>query len=170
MMNVVRAGERTACEMIVNGERERIFVEPSRFLSDVLRVDLGLTGLKVACGMANCGACTVLVDGTPVYSCITLALDCRGRSITTIEGLSKGTELHPIQRTFIEQDALQCGYCTSGQILSMRALLEKNPSPDEAEIREALSGNLCRCGAYVKIIAAGLALANRSKHGSQPDI
>jgi aerobic-type carbon monoxide dehydrogenase small subunit (CoxS/CutS family) len=157
-MKIVRANERVALALNVNGSRERVFVEPMRFLSDVLRDDLGLTGVKTACGMANCGACTVLVDGTPTYSCITLALDCEGRAITTIEGLAQGNELHPVQRAFVEHDALQCGFCTPGQILSMTALLEKNPTPSEEEIRHAMSGNLCRCGAYVKILQAGMSV------------
>lgn len=158
MTKIVHADERVACELTVNGERERVYVEPSRFLSDTLREDLGLTGLKVACGMANCGACTVLVDGMPVYSCITLAIDCEGRSITTIEGLAQGNELHPVQSAFVKYDALQCGFCTSGQILTMSALLEKNPHPTEDELRQGMSGNLCRCGAYVKILETGMKL------------
>lgn len=158
-MKIVGKNERVALDLNVNGSAERVHVEPMRFLSDVLRDDLGLTGVKTACGMANCGACTVLIDGVPTYSCITLALDCEGRAITTIEGLAQENELHPVQHAFIEHDALQCGFCTPGQILSMTALLEKNPSPTEDEIRHALSGNLCRCGAYVKILAAGMALA-----------
>jgi aerobic-type carbon monoxide dehydrogenase small subunit (CoxS/CutS family) len=153
---VVSANEQLAIEFSVNGDRERIQVEPSRVLSNVLRDELGLTGVKVVCGMANCGACTVLLDGTPVYSCIMLAIDCDGRSITTIEGLARDDKLHPVQRAFIEADALQCGFCTPGQILSMCALLEKNPVPTEEELRHAMSGNLCRCGAYVKILQAGL--------------
>ena len=164
-MNVnklVSKNERVMIEIKVNGSLERVAVEPMRYLSYVLRDDLGLTGVKTACGMGNCGACTVLIDGVPTYSCITLALDCDGRSITTIEGLANENELHPVQRAFIEHDALQCGFCTPGQILSMHALLEKNPAPTEQEIRHAMSGNLCRCGAYVKIIEAGLALANQN--------
>ena len=158
-MKIVNRNERVLIEMTVNGSVERVWVESSRFLASVLRDDLGLTGVKTACGMANCGACTVLLDGVPVYSCITLAVDCEGRSITTIEGLANGNEMHPVQTAFMEHDALQCGFCTPGQILSMHALLEKNPTPTEDEIRHAMSGNLCRCGAYVKIIAAGLALS-----------
>ncbi len=176
-MQVIRAEERVAVELNVNGQRERVYVEPSRLLCDVLREDLGLTGLKVACGAANCGACTVLVAdephrntepdagtessevrvvrGTPIYSCITLALDCEGCAITTIEGLARGNELHPVQRAFIQYDALQCGFCTSGQILTMSAFLEKNAAPSEEELRQAMAGNLCRCGAYVKLLEAG---------------
>lgn len=156
MNKIIRSDERVACQMRVNGHDERVYVEPGRFLASVLRDDLGLTGLKVACGMANCGACTVLVDGMPMYSCITLALDCEGGSIITVEGLAKGNELSPVQRAFLEQDALQCGFCTSGQILSMTALLERNPTPSESEIRQAMAGNLCRCGAYVKILHVGM--------------
>lgn len=163
MTKILRSDERTAIEWTMNGERERVYVEPSRFLCDVLREDMGLTGLKVACGMANCGACTVLVDGLPVYSCITLAVDCEGRSITTIEGLSNGNELHPVQKVFLQEDALQCGFCTSGQILTMSALIAKNPSPTEDEIRQEMSGNLCRCGAYIKILAAGRKLAEKGQ-------
>jgi len=159
MTTIVRADERVECEFTVNEQREWVQAHPSRMLSDVLREDLGLTGVKVACGMANCGACTVLLDGTPIYSCITLALDCQGRTITTIEGLAGGNGLHPVQRAFVEQDALQCGFCTPGQILTMSAFLEKNPAPSEDEIRKAMSGNLCRCGAYVKIVQAGLKAA-----------
>lgn len=155
-MKIVRAEERVPCELIVNGAREQVQVAPTSVLCHVLRQDLGLTGVKFACGMANCGACTVLVDGTPVYSCITLALDCEGRAITTIEGLSNGNELHPVQQAFMQYDALQCGFCTPGQILSMSALLEKNSAPTEEEIRQGMSGNLCRCGAYVKILEAGM--------------
>lgn len=164
MTKIIRADERAVIDLTVNGERERVYAEPSRMLSDVLRHDLSLTGLKVGCGMANCGACTVLVDGVPIYSCITLAHDCEGRSITTIEGLSTDNELHPVQRSFVEHDALQCGFCTSGQILTMSALLERNPTPTEEEIRHALTGNLCRCGAYVKILQVGMDYAKTGQN------
>jgi aerobic-type carbon monoxide dehydrogenase small subunit (CoxS/CutS family) len=157
MSKRIGADERAACELLVNGEREVVYCKPSRFLSDVLREDLNLTGVKVACGMANCGACTVLVDGKPMYSCITLAHDCEGRSITTIEGLAQNNTLHPLQRAFVEKDALQCGFCTSGQVLTMSALLEKNPTPTEEEVIKAMAGNLCRCGAYLKILQVGAA-------------
>lgn len=158
-VRIIGKNERVALELNVNGSMERIQVEPMRFLSEVLRDDLGLTGVKTACGLANCGACTVLIDGVPIYSCIALALDCEGRNITTIEGLARSGDLHPVQSAFIKHDALQCGFCTPGQILSMTALLAKNPAPTEEEIRDAMSGNLCRCGAYVKITAAGIELA-----------
>jgi aerobic-type carbon monoxide dehydrogenase small subunit (CoxS/CutS family) len=105
--------------------------------------------------MGNCGACTVHIDGRPMYSCLLLAIDCDGREITTIEGLADGNELDPVQQAFIEHDAFQCGFCTPGQVMSMRALLDQEPTPSEEEIRRAMSGNLCRCGAYQNIIAAG---------------
>lgn len=170
MTRIIRADERTRIEMQVNGTRERVEVTPAQLLCDVLRDDLGLTGLKVACGMANCGACTVLLDGTPVYACITLALDCEGRSVTTIEGLPRGNELHPVQRAFIQEDALQCGFCTPGQILTMSALLEQNPAPSQEEIRQAMVGNLCRCGAYIKILAAATRAAASMAEGNDAPI
>lgn len=168
MGEVIGPEDRVACEMTVNGARERVRVGPGRFLSSVLREDLGLTGVKVACGMANCGACTVLLDGAPILSCITLALDCAGRAVTTIEGLASEGELTAVQRAFIQEDALQCGFCTPGQILSMSALLARNAAPSEDEIREALSGNLCRCGAYVKILRAGARAAELLASSTHP--
>lgn len=163
MTRIIQSTERIVCELRVNGERERVTIPPSRLLCDLLREDLNLTGLKVACGMANCGACTVLVDGEPVYSCITLALDCEGRSVTTIEGLAHENELDPVQRAFIENDAMQCGFCTSGQILTMSAFIAKNPNAGEDDIRQAMSGNLCRCGAYLKILQAGMQLGQGNR-------
>lgn len=162
MSLTINQDEFVTLELVVNGQNERIRITPGTLLTTVLRDKLGLTGVKIACGMANCGACTVLREGVPIYSCITLALDCAGTEITTIEGLAQGADLHPVQRTFIDQDALQCGFCTPGQILSMTALLDRNPTPTEDDIRRALSGNLCRCGAYVKIIKAGLSLAEEN--------
>jgi aerobic-type carbon monoxide dehydrogenase small subunit (CoxS/CutS family) len=141
----------------VNGEPRGFEAEPRRTLLDVLRAELGLTGAKRACDMGNCGACTVLLDGRAVYSCLTLAVECGGRSITTVEGLSSGGpggELDAVQRAFIEADALQCGYCTPGQVMAMRALLNENRNPSDAEIVHAMSGNLCRCGAYAGILRA----------------
>ncbi len=159
MSKIIAPNERTAIKLRVNNQLYAVQVEPMRMLAQVLREDLGLTGTKVACGMANCGACTVLLDGTPVYSCITLALDCDGREVTTIEGLARDGELHPVQQAFIEQDALQCGFCTSGQIMSLAGFLDKHPQPTEDEVRHAVSGNLCRCGAYLKIVKAGMRAA-----------
>jgi xanthine dehydrogenase YagT iron-sulfur-binding subunit len=137
----------------VNGAQYRLEIEPRRTLLDALRTDLGLTGAKKACDMGNCGACTVQLDGNAVYSCLVLAVDCAGREVTTIEGVGNG-ELHPLQAAFIEADAFQCGYCTPGQIMSLKALFDRRPHPSDEEIERALSGNLCRCGAYQHIVDA----------------
>lgn len=138
----------------VNGGDHVVEVEPRRTLVDTLRQDLGLTGAKKACAMGNCGACTVLVDGQAVYACLLLAVDSSGHAITTIEGLAKDGELERIQRAFIEADAFQCGFCTPGQIMSVKALLNETPSPTDEQIVRAVSGNLCRCGAYRNIVRA----------------
>jgi xanthine dehydrogenase YagT iron-sulfur-binding subunit len=137
----------------INGAEHRLEVEPRRTLLDALRTDLKLTGAKKACDMGNCGACTVQLDGRAVYSCLVLAVDCANREVTTIEGVGNG-ELHPLQRAFIEADAFQCGYCTAGQIMSLKALFDATPHPSDEEIERALSGNLCRCGAYQHIVKA----------------
>lgn len=134
----------------VNGSRERLRVEPRRTLLDALRIDLGLTGAKKGCDMGNCGACTVLVDAKAAYSCLVLAVDCVGRAVLTIEGL----EDDPLQRAFAEADALQCGFCTPGQIMSLKALFAADARPSDDQIERALSGNLCRCGAYRNILRA----------------
>lgn len=139
----------------LNGDERALAVEPRRTLLDALRVDLNLTGTKKVCDMGDCGACTVLLDGRAVYSCLTLAVDCEGHEITTIEGLAHGDELDPVQRAFVETDAYQCGFCTPGQIMSVTALLAEQRAPSEEEIRRAVSGNLCRCGAYQNIVRAG---------------
>jgi len=139
--------------LVVNGTDCSIDVEPRRTLLDALRHDLGLTGAKKACDMGNCGACTVLLDGEAVYGCLVLALDCAGRRVTTIEGLGNGS-MDPLQQAFIDADAFQCGYCTPGQIMSLRALFDRTPQPSDDEIERALSGNLCRCGAYPNILKA----------------
>jgi aerobic-type carbon monoxide dehydrogenase small subunit (CoxS/CutS family) len=165
MAEIIAPTQRVQIRMKVNRHTYVVQVEPSRMLAQVLREDLGLPGTKVGCGMANCGACTVLRDGAPIYSCITLVVDCEGSELTTIEGLSSGNELHPVQRAFIEQDAFQCGFCTSGQILTLAALLEQHQKPSEGEIRGAMAGNLCRCGAYLKIVKAGLRAAEMMKAG-----
>ena len=145
----------------VNGADRPLAVDPRRTLVDALRDDLGLTGAKKACGMGDCGACTVIVDGRNVYACLMLAVDCAGRAITTVEGLAQDGELDPIQRAFVEADAFQCGFCTSGQIMSVKALLQANPAPDDATIAKAVSGNLCRCGAYRNILRAARMAAGR---------
>lgn len=136
-------------------------VEPRRTLLDALREDLRLTGAKPGCNMGQCGACTVLLDGEAVYSCLLLAIECQGRAITTIEGLAHGDTLDPVQQAFIDHDALQCGFCTPGQVLALKALLLRNQQPSDEEIERAMSGNLCRCGAYPKIMAAARSLAGR---------
>lgn len=142
-------------------------VEPRRTLLDLLRHDLGLTGAKKVCDMGNCGACTVMLDGRTVYACLTLAIDCEGREIRTIEGLADGMDLDPVQQAFIEEDAFQCGYCTPGQIMSMRALLDENPDPSDDDIVRAVSGNLCRCGAYAHIARAGRRAAELRKQEAE---
>ncbi len=156
---VVRGPGKTPIRLIVNGETREVLVEPRRTLLDALRKDIGLTGTKKACDEGTCGACTVLLDGKPIYACMALALECDGRSIETIEGLARDGQLHPIQQAFIEEDALQCGFCTPGQIMSVKALLDENPTPTLEEVKRALSGNLCRCGAYPKIFKAAVRAA-----------
>ena len=143
----------------VNGWRQTIEVEPRRTLVEALRVDLGLTGTKLVCDMGNCGACTVLVDGVAVYSCLMLAIDCAGKSISTVEGLSAGGTLDRLQQAFVDHDALQCGFCTPGQLMAAHALLRRNPHPTKDEVVAEMSGNLCRCGAYRGIVKAVLAAA-----------
>ncbi len=159
-------------ELTVNGDRYEVAVEPSRSLAEVLREDLGLTGTKIGCNQGDCGACTVIIDGRSVVSCTTLAVEAQHREITTIEGLASSLQnLHPIQEAFVEHGAVQCGFCTSGMIMSAKNLLDKNPSPSEQEIRHALSGNLCRCTGYTKIVeaidAAAGKLAADSDKGEQ---
>jgi len=138
----------------VNGEKHVLMVEPRWTLLHVLRDRLGLTGTKQGCERGECGACTVLIDGVARYSCMTLALEAEGAEITTIEGLMRGDELGPVQQAFRDEDGFQCGYCTPGQIMNAEALLRKNPNPTLEEIREGMSGNLCRCGAYAHIFKA----------------
>lgn len=148
-------------QLSVNGQRHALALEPRRVLLDVLRDDLGLTGAKKVCDMGNCGACTVLVDGRPMYSCLMLALDWREAAITTIEGLGEPGQLDPVQQAFITADAYQCGFCTPGQIMSVKGLLDTTPEPTDAQIMRALSGNLCRCGAYGNIMRAARIAAGR---------
>jgi aerobic-type carbon monoxide dehydrogenase small subunit (CoxS/CutS family) len=141
-------------ELVVNQKRYRLLVDPGRMLLWVLRDELEFTGAKYGCGEGQCGACTVLIDGAPVRSCLTHVSAAAGKEITTIEGLAENGKLHPVQEAFIQTDAMQCGYCTPGMILSSVALLKKTPHPGEPEIRRALQGNICRCGTYPRIIAA----------------
>ncbi len=143
----------------VNGEDLEILVEGHKTLLEVLREDLGLTGTKRGCDLGTCGACTVLIDGKPWLSCLTLATAVQGKKITTIEGLAEDGKLHPLQASFIEKGAIQCGFCTPGMILTAKAFLEENPRPSEEEVKKAISGNLCRCTGYVKIIEAILSVS-----------
>lgn len=145
----------------VNDDVYQLEVRPNRTLLDVIREECGLTGTKQGCGNGECGACTVLLDGEPVNSCLVLALQANGKNVTTIEGLSQRGKLHPIQEAFIARGAVQCGFCTPGMVLSVKALLDKNPNPQEPEIRQALTGNFCRCTGYQKIVEAVQSLANR---------
>jgi carbon-monoxide dehydrogenase small subunit len=149
----------TTLSLSINGERYDLSVEPSRTLLEVLRTDLGLTGTKENCLDAECGVCTVLLDGVAVNACVLLAVRCRDRSIVTIEGLAEGGELHPLQRAFIDHGAVQCGYCIPGMILAAKAYLDEYPAPSEDAVREALAGNLCRCTGYQKIAEAVLSVA-----------
>jgi xanthine dehydrogenase YagT iron-sulfur-binding subunit len=146
----------------VNGDAVTVHVPPHRTLLDTLRETLGLTGAKRVCDEGTCGACTVLIDGGPAYACLTLAVACAGRKIETVEGLSKDG-LHPVQQAFIDHDAYQCGFCTPGQIMSCVGLLRQNAAPTEEDVLRAVSGNLCRCGAYPNIVAAALAASKRTK-------
>lgn len=150
----------------VNGDNYDISVRPHAVLLDVLRDQVELTGTNESCRLGYCGACTVLLDGTPVNSCMVLALDADGRKITTVEGLAHGDALHPLQQAFVEHGAIQCGFCSAGMITSAAALLEENPHPTEAEVRYALAGNLCRCTGYVKIVEAVLAAAEQMADSS----
>ena len=143
----------------VNGQEQEIMVEPRRTLLDTLRYDLGLTGVKEGCGNGNCCSCTVLIDGRAVNSCLILGVEAEGQDITTIEGLHQEGGLHPLQQSFIEEGAVQCGFCTPGVILAAKALLDSNHSPTEAQIRLAIAGNLCRCTGYDKIVRAILKVA-----------
>ncbi len=146
--------EKKIITFTINNELVSLEVESHWTLLRVIRDELRLTGTKEGCGEGDCGTCTVLVDGKAVNSCLILAVDADGKAITTIEGLAQGTELHPLQKAFVEKGAVQCGFCTPGMILSAKALLDENPHPSEEEIRSALSGNLCRCTGYVKVVEA----------------
>ena len=149
--------------MILNGEPVEVSVTPSAMLLDVLRWELGLTGTKEACGRGECGACAVLLEGKAVSSCITPAMKVMNKEVLTIEGLGSPARLHPIQEAFIEWGAVQCGFCTPGMILSAKALLDENPTPTEEEVKVGLSGNLCRCTGYVKIVEAVLSVAGKMR-------
>jgi carbon-monoxide dehydrogenase small subunit len=143
----------------VNGEEFELLTEVHKTLLEVLREDLGLTGTKRGCDLGTCGACTVLIEGKPYLSCLTLATAVQGKKIITIEGLTQEGELHPLQKAFVEKGAIQCGFCTPGMILTAKALLDEHPHPSEGEVKRAVSGNLCRCTGYVKIVEAILSVA-----------
>lgn len=138
----------------INGEEYSVAVEPKRTLLDVIREDIGLTGTKKGCDSGDCGACTIIMEGDPINSCIVLAVDANGKKITTIEGLAANGTLDPLQNAFLNHGAVQCGFCTPGMVLAAKALLDKNPHPNEEQIREGMVGNLCRCTGYVKIVEA----------------
>ena len=145
----------------INGKEHALQIEPRTTLAEALRIQLNMTGTKVSCDRGVCSSCTVWLDKMPVNSCMTLAVDAIGHSVTTIEGLSTDNEVHPVQAAFVRHDALQCGFCTPGMVMSCAALIEKNPHPTEADVRAAVSGNLCRCGTYPKVFAATLDAAGQ---------
>ena len=159
-------GMRVA-RFIVNDNSYEVMIDPSTTLLEVLRDQLDLTGTKHGCGIGQCGACTVLVDGKPILACLTLAMAVREKNILTIEGLSKMNILHPIQKAFVDYGAIQCGFCTPGMIMAAKALLDKNPKPTREEVKIAVAGNLCRCTGYVKIIDAVLAASEAMRKGEK---
>jgi carbon-monoxide dehydrogenase small subunit len=144
----------------VNGEEREVRVEPRQTLLDTLRNDLGLTGTKEGCGNGNCGTCTVLLNGKAVSSCLVFTVEAEGQEITTIEGLAVAGKIHPLQRAFVEEGSIQCGFCTPGMILTAKAFLDANPHPTEIQVRQAIAGNLCRCTGYDKIVQAILKVAD----------
>ena len=147
-------------ELTVNGEIYEAHIEPNKTLLDVLRDNLELTGTKKGCDMGDCGACTVIINGKAINSCLVLAMDARGKEILTIEGLAEGTKLHPIQDAFVQYGGIQCGFCTPGMVMASKALLDENPKPTEYQVREGIAGNLCRCTGYVKIVEAIMAVSS----------
>ena len=151
----------------VNGKQQSLMVDLNKTLLQFLREDMSLTGAKEGCDTGGCGACTVLVDSRPVYSCSVLALDCQGKDILTIEGLDAEGTLHPLQEAFINKGAVQCGFCSPGMILTAKALLDENPHPSEEEVRQAIAGNICRCTGYAKIVEAILSVSGNTKPPSR---
>ena len=152
--------KKLSISLIVNGEAYDLYLPPNRTLLEVLREDLELTGTKESCGEGVCGSCTVLCDGLPIRSCLTLAAEVQGAEITTVEGMNMGDGLlDPLQKAFIDYGAVQCGFCTPGMLMSARAFLDQNPNPSEADVRKAMSGNICRCTGYAKIVEAILDVA-----------
>jgi len=152
---------KLAITTTINGQRAEVAVNPHQTLLEFLRDDLKLKGAVEGCSVGVCGSCTVLIDGKPVSSCLTLASNIEGKTVTTIEGLSQNGELDPVQQAFLKHQAFQCGFCTTGMIMAVKALLNDNPHPSEDEARDYLSGNLCRCGTYKEVLAAVEELANR---------
>jgi carbon-monoxide dehydrogenase small subunit len=160
---------KTPVEITVNKKKYKVDVDTRMILADMLREELGLTGTHIGCGTGNCGACTVVLNGETVKSCCIIAADANGQEVTTIEGLSvSATELHPIQQAFVENQGLQCGYCTPGMVLSTMQLLKDNPNPTEDEIRHGISGNLCRCTGYQFIVQSIQDAAKRMSNGGKP--
>jgi aerobic-type carbon monoxide dehydrogenase small subunit (CoxS/CutS family) len=157
--------DATSVALNINGAVRHVSIEPRTTLAEALRHELHLTGTKIVCDRGSCSACTVMLDGMPVNSCTTFALDAVDRKITTIEGLGNPEHLHPVQAAFVEHDGMQCGYCTPGMVMSCAALLERNPNPASADVQQAISGNICRCGTYPKVVEAVLATA-RSRKGA----
>ena len=157
--------EATSVALNINGSVKQVSIEPRTTLAEALRHELRLTGTKIVCDRGSCSACTVMLDGMPVNSCTTFALDAVDRKITTIEGIGNPEHLHPLQAAFVEHDGMQCGYCTPGMVMSCAALLERNPDPAAADVQQAISGNICRCGTYPKVVEAVLATA-RSRKGA----
>ena len=155
--------EAAPVTLTINGAARTLQVEPRMTLAEALRGPLGLTGTKIACNRGACSACTVWLDGVPVSSCMTLAIDVGARSVTTIEGLANGGELHPVQAAFIEHDAIQCGFCTPGLVMSCAALVERNPNPTADDVAAAIGGHFCRCGTYPHVVSATLAAAKPRK-------
>jgi aerobic carbon-monoxide dehydrogenase small subunit len=149
----------------INGRSYEVIVTPNMTLYELLKEKLDITGTKRSCGVGECGSCTVLVDGNPTLACSTLAIAVRDKEILTIEGLAKGAQLHPLQQAFVDEGAIQCGFCTPGMIMMAKALLDENPQPTRQKVREGLGGNLCRCTGYVKIIDAVLAAAEAMRKG-----
>jgi len=150
-------------ELTINGKKYNLMVKPHRTLLDILRDEVGLLGTKKGCDTGDCGACTVIMDGKAVNSCLILGVEANGKEILTIEGLAKDGKLHPLQQAFIDHGAIQCGYCSPGMIMAAKALLDKNPRPTELEVKEAIAGNICRCTGYVKIVEAILSVGKNDK-------
>ena len=160
--------ESIAISVTINGRRYSLSVEPARTLLDFLREDLGLTGTKRGCDIGECGACTVILDGQAVNSCLVLVGQIDGREVITVEGLASGGELDGLQKAFLDRDAVHCGFCTPGMLMSAKALLDRDPDPDEREIRKAISGNLCRCTGYVQVVEAIQKAASERTKGPTP--